>query len=433
MKTIRSVLIFLAALMAQSAAGQSTQPRLAKPDEQGRNLYIIELDHDVVERADVRNEAPTRSSMDRENATDFRGWHRPQARATIKALEAEYSIQARTMTSYILPSFSAYVSEAVVERLKADPRVTAVLPTYSSTKYASWSDQLSGGEIIPWGKTAIGTNDAASATNRVYMLDGGPMPANNDLNSITIAQVNLNIEPDNPAHAVHVAGILAAQMNSAQSRGINPSAAVTAIRKGDTDDLTRMAMDWVLLDAESNGVYGVFNFSSTFNAIDPAAFKKFFRRMSNRVLVVQSAGNARDNACQFAYGPASPVDGILVVGAMDKDGKQAIPMDNGSYGYEAGSNVGPCVEVWAPGHDVYSTWNTGPSATRVLSGTSMAARTSRRLPQDLERSERRPSSVSITSALGSPLLVTTRKTMPQLSFHRSFSPRRSQFQLAFAT
>ena len=87
-------------------------------------------------------------------------------------------------------------------------------------------------------------------------------------------------------------------------------------------------------------------------------------------LVVQSAGNQHDDACTWAYTPAVANDGILAVGGLDENGSEVTPQ-NGGYPYEAGSNYGSCVEMWALSKNIYSTWNS--NSYTVLSGTSMAA------------------------------------------------------------
>lgn len=111
--------------------------------------------------------------------------------------------------------------------------------------------------------------------------------------------------------------------------------------------------------------------------------------------MAQSAGNGYVDACSVAFnysgGLTNIADGIMVVGAIDSTGKD-VRKPHGGYGFvnapyagnEAGSNYGKCVEAWAPGNNVLSTWGltTSPyteDATTIytgyvnLSGTSMAA------------------------------------------------------------
>jgi subtilisin family serine protease len=64
------------------------------------------------------------------------------------------------------------------------------------------------------------------------------------------------------------------------------------------------------------------------------------------------------NACN---GSPSRVPAALTVAATDSTDTRA------TY-----SNRGPCVDIWAPGSSITSDWNTSPTATNTISGTSMA-------------------------------------------------------------
>lgn len=77
------------------------------------------------------------------------------------------------------------------------------------------------------------------------------------------------------------------------------------------------------------------------------------------VTYVVSAGNDAWDAC--AQSPAH-IPEAITVGAADSS-------DVGAYF----TNYGTCVDVFAPGVDVLSTWNASDTATLALSGTSMAA------------------------------------------------------------
>ncbi|KTW25884.1 hypothetical protein T552_03157 [Pneumocystis carinii B80] len=72
-----------------------------------------------------------------------------------------------------------------------------------------------------------------------------------------------------------------------------------------------------------------------------------------------AAGNENDDACN--YSPASS-KGAITVGA-------STILDNKAYF----SNFGKCVDIFAPGQNIISTWIGNNLATTSLSGTSMAA------------------------------------------------------------
>ncbi|KAI0294908.1 peptidase S8/S53 domain-containing protein [Multifurca ochricompacta] len=72
-----------------------------------------------------------------------------------------------------------------------------------------------------------------------------------------------------------------------------------------------------------------------------------------------AAGNENDNAC--FYSPSAAVKAITVAASTLSDERAWF------------SNHGPCVDVFAPGQDIISTWIGSDSAENIISGTSMAS------------------------------------------------------------
>ena len=70
-----------------------------------------------------------------------------------------------------------------------------------------------------------------------------------------------------------------------------------------------------------------------------------------------AAGNDNRDAC--SYSPAA-AENAITVGASTIGDQRAYF-----------SNFGKCVDIFAPGLNILSTWNTGPRSTNRISGTSM--------------------------------------------------------------
>ena len=68
------------------------------------------------------------------------------------------------------------------------------------------------------------------------------------------------------------------------------------------------------------------------------------------------------NACGTSPAGAGLVNGVITVGATDAADVEA-----------SFSNFGPCVNLWAPGVDVTSTWLVSDGGTITASGTSFAS------------------------------------------------------------
>lgn len=81
--------------------------------------------------------------------------------------------------------------------------------------------------------------------------------------------------------------------------------------------------------------------------------------VENGIPIVAAAGNSAADACTFS--PAS-AENVFTVGASDI-------LDSPAFF----SNYGSCVNVFSPGHFIYSSWNQSPKSYQVLSGTSMAS------------------------------------------------------------
>lgn len=382
-RLITSVILALALPLANAA--QDNKQHVTRA---GLGQYTVFLDEQSVERENAQGEPPARSTRDPANREDFMGWQKPKTRKLVKEMAREYGLTVESMTSHIRPTFAAFMSEETRRLIAKDPRVEAVTPVETGgTEFSTWNDSVVGIEIIPWGKTAVGAHDGYSgfaSPNVIYMIDGvamidGTYTAHADVASrISYAPVNWGYtNPANrlaPGHANHVAGILAAQADGVAVRGISPGIEIVNVIRGNTDAEIRDALNWAYADAVGRGIFAVANLSSNGAGFAPGGgMYTEMQTLRTRSLVVQSAGNGGTQPCSVAFGPTNAWDGVLVVGAINNTGAQSVNFTN-PFGYSGGtSNWGPCVEVWAPGQDVYSLWQRFDRDITYLSGTSMAA------------------------------------------------------------
>jgi len=84
------------------------------------------------------------------------------------------------------------------------------------------------------------------------------------------------------------------------------------------------------------------------------------------VVMVVAAGNSNADACSFS--PASAEEAISV-GSTDTGNSGGNQRDIRS----SFSNFGTCTHIWAPGTMITSAWIGSNTATRTISGTSMAS------------------------------------------------------------
>jgi subtilisin family serine protease len=74
--------------------------------------------------------------------------------------------------------------------------------------------------------------------------------------------------------------------------------------------------------------------------------------------MISASGNSNRDACAFS--PASSPDGVCVNSIAQGDGRSSF------------SNFGTCSHIFAPGTNILGAWIGSPTATRTISGTSMA-------------------------------------------------------------
>ncbi len=155
-------------------------------------------------------------------------------------------------------------------------------------------------------------------------------------------------------HGTHVAGTV-----GSATWGVAKSARLHAVRVLDCNGQGTASgliagMDWVTANRIKPAVANMsLGFSGPNQAVDDAVH----RSIAAGVTYVVAAGNSYIDAC---YPSPGRVAEAITVGATDSSDAMA-----------SFSNWGTCIDVFAPGVDITSTWKDGGAAT--ASGTSMAA------------------------------------------------------------
>lgn len=342
--------------------------------------------------------------------------HRPRLRHLAAELRASYGVKAISATSWVGDSIVAYLDDDQLAALSADPRVARLTADQPVALSALWNDgATASGDTLSWGVAAMGGPRVATGQARVYVVDVG-VGRHADLDDVVVERLAPSgLQPVGCfPHATHVAGIIAARDNGRNVAGVLGGAPIVSVSTTTTQASTlacgdagaisnasvEAALDVVRARIAASGRVGVVNLSMN---RAPAATANLFAASASTgaklralatpgagypgAFVVESAGNRNADACAWAYDGQSASDGVMVVGALEPTGQPVVPLD-GLAGFrngdaaatEPGSNYGPCVEAWAPGNRIVSTWAANPqlgatvySAQGPLSGTSMAA------------------------------------------------------------
>ncbi|MEQ8766610.1 MAG: S8 family serine peptidase [Planctomycetota bacterium] len=114
-------------------------------------------------------------------------------------------------------------------------------------------------------------------------------------------------------------------------------------------------VDWVANNHNSPAVANMSLGGGASSSLDSAVNSA----VAAGVVFVVAAGNSNANACN--YSPSRAADAITVASTTSSDTRSSF------------SNWGSCVDLFAPGSSILSTWYTSDTATTTISGTSMAS------------------------------------------------------------
>jgi len=326
---------------------------------------------------------------------------KPEVRFAADRIAARIDGKPERVRSRIGTEFDVYALPEMMQRLIGVEGITGISEAegvadavvLSQSSVTAPGDVWSGSEIIPWWKINTNTNDwltFQNSQNIITVIDGPLVhPISSDLNIVSSTGVT-TFQPNDWMHwhAAHVDGVIGAKTNNHLLRGINPGQPIRHIGIDIEDpDTIRHAFQQSYDSYNATNAWGAISFSvnraslwapNIFESGTPVG--RMMAVASNRSIILQSAGNNNSDVCGWGYQYGSetfPYDGILLVGGHDINNQRSqddwVEFNNGfGWGLVPGSNAGPCVELWAPSHQITSLrYNT--NLTQVLSGTSFAS------------------------------------------------------------
>jgi subtilisin family serine protease len=285
----------------------------------------------------------------------------PAAVARIHA--QRYGATVGDVWGHALHGYSAVIPNDRVAQLRSDATVSYVEADGEATIAA---------QTLPWGinkidadvsSTRAGDGSGAVTNARVYVIDTGVDRSHPDLNVVSFVNFAKGQNTDCNGHGTHVAGTIAAKDDSQGVVGVAPGAPVYAVKVlkcsgSGSWSMVISGINWVTANHGANAVANMSLGGGASQAVDDAVKNS----AASGVFYAVSAGNSGANACSQspARAGAGTNNGIATVAATDSNDVEA-----------SWSNYGSCVDIWAPGVGVYSTYAGGGYNT--LSGTSMAS------------------------------------------------------------
>jgi len=295
------------------------------------------------------------------------------------------SLRVGHVYRHALKGYSAVMTAADAQGLRADPRVASVTqdrPVHLDQQVLPTGIDRVDGEL----SSTVSGDGAGSVNVDVAVIDTGIDLTHPDLN----VAGGVNCAPgrgfnDGNGHGSHVAGIIAARDNDLGVVGVAPGARLWAVRVLNAGGLGSFAdvicgVDWV---TANSGTIEVANMSLGGSGSEPpgsgcvtgdAFHDAICASVAAGVTYTVAAGNEADDAANHV--PAAYDEVITVSALADFDGR---PGGLGSPTCREDqddtladfSNFGPDVDLIAPGVCILSTYKRGGYAT--FSGTSMAS------------------------------------------------------------
>ncbi|MEX7509342.1 S8 family peptidase, partial [Acinetobacter baumannii] len=191
-----------------------------------------------------------------------------------------------------------------------------------------------------------------------YIVDTGILSSHQEFSGRVLSGYTAisdgNGTTDCNGHGTHVAGTVGGTTYGvAKNVNLVPIRILGCDGSGASSNVIA-GLDWILKNGKKPAVVNMSLGGATSSSLDSAVENLF----NNGYVMVVAAGNSNTDACSSS--PAR-VSKAITVAATDNTDTRA------SY-----SNYGSCVDIFAPGSQINSSWIGSNTATKILNGTSMA-------------------------------------------------------------
>jgi subtilisin family serine protease len=343
MKKICALLVLagLCAMVFVSAPTrtQAKKDKFRKNANKIENNYIVVLDDEVVGEKGLMSIAPYIAS---ELAVTHKG-------------------KLKHVYQNALNGFAVEMTEADAEALSNDFRVKFVEEDGVVTADVTQTNP-------PWGLDRIDQrNRPLSATYtynftgagvRAYVIDTGIRTAHTQFGgrASNVFDAFGGSGADCHGHGTHVAGTIGGSTFGVAKSSLLRGVRVLDCNGSGSNSGVIAGVDWVRLNHIAPAVANMSLGGGASSAVDTAVNNL---HNANVTIAVAAGNNNGANACNSS--PARAANAITVGSTTTTDARSSF------------SNIGTCLDLFAPGSGILSAWVTSNTATATLSGTSMAS------------------------------------------------------------